>query len=108
MKDGFSAYKISKELDRPINTILNEIRRGTTTQIKQEKHIEVYLADTGEAVYKKQHLNSCLNFKLLEHSDFIKYTVDKITNNSRSPDACVGKAMATDRFNVVNLRKNKN
>ena len=34
LKDGFSAYRISKELGRSINTILNEIRRGTTTQIK--------------------------------------------------------------------------
>jgi IS30 family transposase len=31
LKDGFSAYKISKELNRSINTILNEIRLGTTT-----------------------------------------------------------------------------
>ncbi|EOU1109504.1 helix-turn-helix domain-containing protein, partial [Clostridium perfringens] len=28
LKDGFSAYKIAKELNRPINTVLNEIRRG--------------------------------------------------------------------------------
>lgn len=30
LKDVFSAYKIEKELNRTINTILNEIRRGTT------------------------------------------------------------------------------
>ena len=53
LKDGFSAYRISKELGRSINTILNEIRRGTTTQIKQGNNVEVYLADTGEDVYKK-------------------------------------------------------
>ncbi|NFO15796.1 helix-turn-helix domain-containing protein, partial [Clostridium botulinum] len=41
--DGFSPYKIAKELNRPINTILNEIRRGTTTQIKQGNYVEVYL-----------------------------------------------------------------
>ena len=28
LKDGFSAYKIAKELNRSINTILNEICRG--------------------------------------------------------------------------------
>ncbi|WP_317097213.1 helix-turn-helix domain-containing protein, partial [Clostridium neonatale] len=44
LKDGFSAYKIAKELNRPINTILNEIRRGTTTQIKQGNYVEMYLA----------------------------------------------------------------
>ena len=54
LKDEFSAYNIAKELSRPINTVLNEIRRSTTTQIKQRgKKIEVYLADTGEAIYLK-------------------------------------------------------
>ena len=33
-----SLAKIAKELNRPINTILNEIRRGMTTQIKQGKY----------------------------------------------------------------------
>ena len=32
LKDGLSAYKITKELNRPINTILNEIHRGTTNR----------------------------------------------------------------------------
>ena len=64
LKDGFSAYKISKELGRSINTILNEIRRSTTTQIKKGNHVEVYLSDTGEAVYKKHRSNSCRNLIL--------------------------------------------
>lgn len=49
LKDGLTPYKIAKELKRSHNTILNEIRRGTTTQIKQGKRIETYLADTGVA-----------------------------------------------------------
>ena len=103
LKDGFSAYKISKELGRPINTILNEIRRGTTTQIKQGNPVQVYIADTGEAIYKKHRLNSCRKFKLLECSDFINYTIDKIINDSWSPDACVGEAIATGRFNASKM-----
>jgi IS30 family transposase len=51
LKDGLSSYKIAKELNRPINTITNEIRRGTTAQIKQGKSIQIYLADTGNAIY---------------------------------------------------------
>lgn len=98
LKDGLSPYKIAKELTRPINTILNEISRGTTTQIKQGNYIEVYLADTGEAVYKKHRLNSCRSFKRLECSDFINYTVDKIKNDFWSPDACVGEAIANNKF----------
>ena len=98
LKDGFSPYKISKELERPINTILNEIRRGTKTQIKQGNYIKIYLDDTGEAVYKNHRLNSCRGFKLLECSDFINYTVDKIKKDSWSPDACVGEAIANSKF----------
>lgn len=68
LKDGFSAYKIAKELERPINTILNEIRRGTTTQIKHGKFIQMYLADTGDAIYNQNRENSCCTFKRLECS----------------------------------------
>lgn len=98
LKDGFSIYKIAKELGRSINTITNEINRGTTTQIRQGKHIKIYLADTGEAVYTKNRLNSCRPFKMLDCSEFINYTVDKIKNDSWSPDACVGEAIANGRF----------
>lgn len=98
LKDGFSVYKIAKELGRSINTITNEINRGTTTQIRQGKHIKIYLADTGETVYTKNRLNSCRPFKMLDCSEFINYTVDKIKNDSWSPDACVGEAIANGRF----------
>lgn len=98
LKDGFSVYKIAKELCRSINTITNEIKRGTTTQIRQGKYIEIYLADTGEAVYTKNRLNSCRAFKRMDCSEFINYTVDKIKNDSWSPDACVGEAIANGRF----------
>lgn len=98
LKDGFSAYKIAKELNRPINTILNEIRRGTTTQIKQGKKVEVYLADTGEAIYLKNRQNSHRLYKRLECSTFINYVTDKIINSSWSPDACFGNALKTAEF----------
>ncbi len=39
LKDVLSAYKIAKELNPAINTITNEIRSGTTAQIKQGKSI---------------------------------------------------------------------
>ncbi|WP_206458279.1 IS30 family transposase [Anaerovorax sp. IOR16] len=98
LKDGYTPYKIAKELSRPINTILNEIRRGTTTQIKQGKLIELYLADTGQAIYQKHRQNSCRTFKRLECSNFITYAVDKIKIHSWSPDACVGDVIKNNRF----------
>jgi len=98
LEDGFSPYKVAKELKRPINTVLNEIRRGTTIQIKQGKQIEMYLADTGEAIYKKHRLNSCREFKRLECFKFINFVVNKIEHSSWSPDACVGYSLETKLF----------
>lgn len=98
LKDGFSPYKIAKELNKPINTIINEIKHGTTTQIRQGQHVEVYLTDTGQAVYKKHRLSSCRTFKHLEFSNFINYVVDKIKNYSWFPDACVSEALANGKF----------
>lgn len=98
LKDGFSAYKIAKELNRPINTVLNEIRRGTTKQIKQGKELNIYFADIGEAIYKRNRLKSSRKYKLLECSDFIEYVVDKVKNNHWSLDACVGEALHSGRF----------
>lgn len=99
LKDGFTPYKIAKELCRSINTIQNEIRRGTTTQIKQGTKIQVYLADTGQAVYRKHRKNSCRSYKRLECSEFVNYATDKILNHSWSPDACFGRALKTGKFN---------
>lgn len=49
-------------------------------------------------MYTKNRLNSCRPFKMLDCSEFINYTVDKIKNDSWSPDACVGEAIANGRF----------
>lgn len=53
--------------------LLNEIHRGTTTQIKQGKPVEKYLADTGKAIYIEHRLNSCRTFKRLECCKFINF-----------------------------------
>jgi transposase, IS30 family len=99
LKDGASPYRIAKELTRPINTVINEIKRGTATQIKQGKYVQMYLADTGEANYKRNRLNSCRSMKRLECSEFINYTVNQIKENSWSPDACFGEALQSGQFN---------
>lgn len=81
LKNGLSPYKIAKEIGRSINTILNEIQRGTTTQIKQNKLVNLYLADTGNATYNKTRQNSCRSFKRLERDKFMNYVVNKINTN---------------------------
>lgn len=99
LKDGLSPYRIAQELCRPINTILNEIKRGTTTQIKSgNKNIEMYIADTGQAIYEKNRKNSVRSFKRLECGEFISYAVDKIKKHNSSPDACFGEALKENIF----------
>lgn len=46
--------------------------RGTTKQIKKGKELNIYFADTGEDVYKKNYLKYGRKYKLLEFGDFIK------------------------------------
>ena len=57
----WSIRRIAKVLHRDPSTISRELRRGTTTQINANTRIfeQSYLAETGEAVYRKHRLNSC-------------------------------------------------
>ena len=98
LQDGHSPYKIAKELGCASNTVRNEIARGTVSQIKQGKMIEIYLADVGEAVYKKNRKNSCSKFKRLKCSEFIKYVCTQIKTHNWSIDACVGYALKNELF----------
>ena len=54
---GYSAYRIAKELRRASNTIRNELKRGTVTQIKGIHDVQVYYPDTGKLVYEKNRKN---------------------------------------------------
>lgn len=98
LKDGHSAYSIAKELNRPINTVLNEIRRGTVDQIKQNQRVQVYLADAGQAAYDKNRKNSQPSFKLLQCEEFIAFVANKVLNENWSLDACVGYATLHKSF----------
>ena len=90
LNDGWLAYCIAKELNRPINTILNEIRRGSTTQIVQHKAKIVYLADTGEAVYQRNRKACRPNFKRITCSGFVNQVCINMKGKKWSVDATVG------------------
>lgn len=57
----WSIRRIAQALHRNPSTISRELKRGTTTQINASTHIfeQSYLAETGEAIYRKHRLNSC-------------------------------------------------
>lgn len=98
LKDGYTPYLIAKELNRPINTVLNEMKRGTVDQIRQNQPVKIYIADAGQARYDTNRNHSQPSFKLLECETFINFVTGKILNKKWSLDACVGHAKLEKLF----------
>ena len=90
--EGKTPYAISKILGRPINTVLNELRRGTVEQIKLNKRVMIYYADSGQASYERNRKACGRKYSLLEHHAFIKYVEDRIFEDNWSVDSAVGRA----------------
>ena len=63
LKDGWSPYRIAKHLNRPYNTIKNEIARGTI--LLYNGKVARYKAKVGEQTYKENHQNSRRQYKRL-------------------------------------------
>lgn len=96
--DGLSAYAIARSLDRPINTILNELRRGTVDQIKAGKTVKVYFADAGQARYQQNRKGCGRKYQALECADFIGHVERQVLEGDWSVDAAVGRAVAFGTF----------
>ena len=62
LNEGKKQSEIAELLDRSKSTVSREIKRGTTTQLKQvngyTQEVEVYFAETGQAVYDKNREKS--------------------------------------------------
>ena len=95
LKDGWSPYRIAKHLGRAVNTIKNEIARGTVYLYNGK--VARYKAKVGEHRYKENRRNSRRQYKRLEVSSFIEY-VEEHFAEGWSLDACVGKALETGKF----------
>jgi len=96
--EGMSAYAIAKRLNRVSNTIRNELKRGTVSQIKANKTVEIYFPDTGQRVYENNRKNCGPKFKLLECYNFIEHVIDKFYNSDHSIDSICGSAMLHNKF----------
>lgn len=90
--EGRTPYAIAKMLERPINTIINELRRGTVKQIKQNKCVMIYYADSGQAAYDRNRKACGRKYSLLEHHAFVSYVEGRILKDSWSVDSAVGRA----------------
>ena len=93
-KDKCSIYSIAKELNRPYNTIKNEINRGTVKMYKCK--VKRYKADTGYEVYLEHRQESRRKYKVLEVSPFLDYVIMHFRDDGWSFDVSAGRAL-TDR-----------
>lgn len=96
LKDGWSPYRIAKHLNRPYNTIKNEIGRGTV--LLYHGKVVRYKADKGESTYLENRRNSGRNYRCLKTLDFLRYVEKQFREQGWSLDACVGYARESGLF----------
>ena len=91
--DGKSNREIGRRLERHHQTIANELKRGTTTQLKTGRQpYRAYFPETGQAVYEQNRKNCGEKSKLLVALEFVDFACKKILDHDWSPDAVVGYA----------------
>lgn len=91
---------IARRLGRAPQTINNELKRCTTTQLKTgRKPYTTYFPETGQAVYEQNRINCGAKSKLLTAIEFINYACERITIDEWSPDAVVGFANKQSSWN---------
>ena len=96
---GASISSIAADLQRSRTTIYYEIKRGTVDQIKKDKLVSLYFAETGQLAYEKSRAGSFSRLKINNAGPFIKWAKDKIQGSSKwSIDACVGVARKEKLF----------
>lgn len=96
LKDGWSKYRIAKHLNRPYNTIKNEILRGTVALYHGK--VFRYKADAGQNQYNQNRCSSARKYYCLETADYLKYVVKQFREEGWSLDVCFGYALRSGRF----------
>ncbi len=95
----YSSRKIAGAVGCTHQTVLNELRRGMTTQIgPNHRRFQAYFAETGQAVYERHRRHCGRRLKLATASAFMAYAERKMQSTAHwSPDAVCG-AAARDPF----------
>lgn len=105
-KEGYSNRQVASALGRAPQTIHNEVRRGTITQMSRQKqngktydyYYTTYDEDAGQEYYENQRLNCGRRPKWAETNDFIEWADEKMRIEKWSPDATIGFAIRHDLF----------
>jgi len=91
--EGLSNREIARRLNRSHQTIANELKRGTTSQLKTGRKVhQAYFSETGQAVYDKNRKSCGAKSKLTTATDFLTLACKLIKKYKWSPDAIVGYA----------------
>jgi IS30 family transposase len=96
--EGLSPYAIGNRLDRASNTIRNELRRGTVSQIKGNKNVMIYYPDTGQLRYEANRNNCGTKFKFLQCESFIKHVTELFFHKDQSLDSICGASRRNKSF----------
>lgn len=96
LKDGYTIYKIAKEIGCVYNTVKNEIKRGTV--VLYNGSIKRYKASVGQATYNEHRKNSRKQYKRLKCAKFIRYVEKQFYKQDWSYDASVGNAKLNHMF----------
>lgn len=95
-KDKWSTYRIAKELNRPYNTVKNEIARGMVDLYHGK--VTRYKADKGHEVYLEHRAESKRKYRCLEVFEFLQYVEKHFREDKWSLDACAKKALLDGVF----------
>ena len=95
-EDGWSPYRIAKELGCSSNTVRNEIKRGTPELYWRDR--PAYDARHGQANYENQRINSHRTPNLLKVRKFLKTVEVRFREEHWSLDACVGYSRINREF----------
>ena len=102
LQEGKSIAYIAKVLGRSRTTIYNELKRGTTIQIKNKKKVEVYLPDKAQIVYEQNGKKSRKALKIHKCSkEFIEYLAESIKQEKWSVDETISRAKKQRMFEII-------
>lgn len=108
-KEKYSNRQVANVLNRVPQTVNNEIKRGTISQLKRQVqngkiydyYISSYDPNAGQAFYEKQRMNCGRRPKWTDTDTFIEWADDKMLKEKWSPDVVIGFALKQDLFDLA-------
>lgn len=102
IEQGLSQRKIAEKMGRNVSTISREIKRGSVQQIDTHRNsFTKYFPDVGSRVYEENRRNCGSHSTIMKGWEFIEFAEEKILKEKWSPDAVVGYAKRSKKFEYI-------